>query len=135
MGMLIEANEAVVVVGEENARSRRMEGELRTVIDNGALAATQMLLPDTVESRLDTTKLPIFHMDLTVQMLLDGKPLFMSIGHDTDSPAAKLLMTPMRDASLAGPPLREAHRAFGKYLVMEFLRETVGLEDYLIPHV
>lgn len=49
--------------------------------------------------------------------------------------AAKLLMTPTRDATVSGPLLREAHRRVGFYLATEFLGAVIGLEEYMIPHV
>lgn len=44
-------------------------------------------------------------------------------------------MTPMRNAMVAGPALREVHRRAGWYLATEFLAEVIGVEEYPIPHV
>jgi len=44
-------------------------------------------------------------------------------------------MTPMRDATFAGPVLREVHRRVGWYLATEFLADVIGVEEYLVPHV
>ena len=44
-------------------------------------------------------------------------------------------MTPMRDATNAGPILREAHRRVGWYLATEFLGDIISIEEYPIPHV
>ena len=44
-------------------------------------------------------------------------------------------MTSMRDATVAGPMLREAHRRAGWYLAIEFLADVIGFEEFLIPHV
>jgi uracil phosphoribosyltransferase len=44
-------------------------------------------------------------------------------------------MTPMRDATVAGPRLREAHWFVGWYLATELLSEVLGVEEYPIPHV
>jgi hypothetical protein len=55
--------------------------------------------------------------------------------HATDKNVAKLLMTSMRDASLSGPALREAHHRVGWYLATHFLTEVLGVEDYSIFHV
>ena len=41
----------------------------------------------------------------------------------------------MRDARVAGPALREAHRRTGWYLANEFLTDLIGFEEFLIPHV
>ncbi|GAB0138501.1 hypothetical protein EsDP_00006736 [Epichloe bromicola] len=53
----------------------------------------------------------------------------------TDKSAAKLLMSPMRDAANAGPTLRKAHGNVGLYLAWEFLPEIVGVEEYPTQHV
>ena len=49
--------------------------------------------------------------------------------------ATKLLITPMRDATVAGPMLRKAHRRAGWYLANEILTNVIGFEKFLIPHV
>lgn len=46
-----------------------------------------------------------------------------------------MLITPMRDATVAGPMLRKAHRRARWYLANEFLTNVVGFEKFLIPHV
>ena len=53
----------------------------------------------------------------------------------TDTNAVKLLATPMRDAAIAGPDLREAHRCVGRYLAIQFVTDVVGLEQTPIRHV
>ncbi|KAL8365380.1 hypothetical protein RB595_004265 [Gaeumannomyces hyphopodioides] len=56
--------------------------------------------------------------------------------HDsTASAAAKLLSTPMRDASKSGRELQRAHRAAGRYLAVQVLPEVLGLERFATPHV
>ncbi len=49
--------------------------------------------------------------------------------HATDRKAAKLLMTPMRNAMNVGPVLREAHGHVGWYLATEFLGDVIGIEE------
>ena len=44
-------------------------------------------------------------------------------------------MTPMRNATNAGPVLREAHGHVGWYLATEFLGGVIGIEEYPIAHV
>lgn len=44
-------------------------------------------------------------------------------------------MTPTRDAKIAGPVLREAHRRVGWYLATEFLVDLIGIEEYPTAHV
>jgi uracil phosphoribosyltransferase/phosphoserine phosphatase len=138
LGMLGEAHEAVVVVGEEHTRSKRMEKDLLHAIDNDGLRASQVLLPPHASPRLDTTKLPQVRFtdkEFMESILRRCKPTSIRIVHATDRSAAKLLMTPMRDAMVAGPALRKAHGEVGSYLAIEFLTSMIGLEEYSIPHV
>ncbi|KAF3931412.1 hypothetical protein ABW19_dt0201880 [Dactylella cylindrospora] len=136
--MLREADEAIVIVGDEKTRSKAMDEALLDAIGNGHLSARQALLPSNVSPRLDTTKLPL--LQLTDPEFIDSATRRRSrdplqILHATEKTAAKLLMTPMRDARVAGPALREAHRRVGWYLATEFLTDIIGLEEYEIPHV
>jgi uracil phosphoribosyltransferase len=48
--------------------------------------------------------------------------------------AARLLMTPMRDAMIQGPALREAHRRTGWYLAMHMADEYLDVEEFAIQH-
>ena len=41
----------------------------------------------------------------------------------------------MRDAAVAGPDLKEAHRHIGWYLANKFLADIVDLEQYLIRYI
>ena len=136
--MLHKADQAIVVVGEEQTRSKTMETALLNAIDNNGLRARQALLPSNASPRLDTAKLPL--VQLTDPEFVDSiirrrsrRPL--QLFHATDKKAAKLLMTPTRDATIAGPVLREAHRRIGWYLATKFLPEILGVEEYSIPHV
>jgi uracil phosphoribosyltransferase len=133
--MLAKADQAIVVVCEETKRSESMEGKLQKLIDDGGLVARQVLLPVTVLPRLDTERLPL--VKLTDAKFIDSimSSHRVRILHATDKHAAKLLMAPMRDTSLAGPALREAHRRTDFYLATEFLSDILGLEEYMIPHV
>ncbi|MCJ1360183.1 MAG: hypothetical protein MMC33_010186 [Icmadophila ericetorum] len=139
--MLSSADQAVVVVGKEKIRSKTMDAALMTAIENDGLCAHQVLLPSSSKLRLDTTRLPL--VQLTEHELLGSilqrRPHRGHCGirvlHSTDMNAAKLLMTPMRDANVAGPVLREAHRRVGWYLATEFLADVIGIEEYRIAHV
>ncbi|KAK7964148.1 hypothetical protein PG988_011122 [Apiospora saccharicola] len=53
----------------------------------------------------------------------------------TDTAAARLLMTPTRNANSSGPALRKAHEDIGRYLATTILSEKLGLDEYPIPHV
>ncbi|KAH8430781.1 uncharacterized protein LDX57_008444 [Aspergillus melleus] len=134
--MLKKADRAMVVVGDESTRSRSMEDELGTAIRDDYLSPHQVLIPSSVSPRLDTTILPV--LDLMEPKFIDSLLSHrhgLNVLHASEKAVSKLLQTPMRDASLAGPPLQEAHRRCGRYLAVEYLGELIGLETYDIPHV
>jgi uracil phosphoribosyltransferase len=137
--MLSKADQAIVVVGEERTRSKTMDAALMNAIDNDGLRARQAVLPSNASPRLDTTRLPL--IQLTEHEFVDSvlcrrsRNAGIRVLHATDRNAAKLLMTPMRDAKVAGPVLREAHRRVGWYLATEFLADVIGIEEYPITHV
>jgi uracil phosphoribosyltransferase/adenylate kinase/phosphoserine phosphatase len=137
--MLSNADQAIVVVIEEHARSKTMDAALIQAVDNGGLSARQVLLPSSASPRLDITKLPV--VQVTNQEFINSILLPRSnhqspqVHHATDRKATKLLMTPMRDAAISGPALQNAHRRVGWYLATEFLTEMLGVEPYAIPHV
>ena len=138
LDMLRMANQAIVVVGKEAARSRSMDEPLLSAIDNEGLRARQVLLPSSVSPRLDTFKLPIVQLtdgEIVNSILNSRSRRTLQVLHATHKPAAKLLTTPTRDANIAGPALQQAHRRVGWYLATEFLTDVIGLEDYPIPHV
>ncbi|KAI9677176.1 MAG: hypothetical protein M1829_002750 [Trizodia sp. TS-e1964] len=136
--MLMKADQAVVVVGEEQTRSKTMDAALARAIDNG-LQARQVLLPSSAFPRLDATKLPL--IQLTEHEFIDSILCRQSqnpgiqVLHATEKNAAKLFMTPMRDESISGPLLRKYHRSVGYYLANEYLSEVIGIEEYPIRHV
>ncbi len=55
--------------------------------------------------------------------------------HATHQPGARVLASRTRDATVAGPQLREAHREIGRYLATEFVTRIIGLDAYAVPHV
>ena len=139
LGMLHKANQAVIVVGEEHTRSATMDGALTEAMDSHGLRAKQVLLPGNASPRLDTTKLPLIKLTepkfvkslLRGQTSNDGLQVLLA----TQKNAAKLLATPMRDAAVAGPNLRKAHRRVGHYLAIEYLADVIGIEPCPIQHV
>ncbi|GAB7348943.1 hypothetical protein MBLNU459_g7629t2 [Dothideomycetes sp. NU459] len=137
--MLSKADEAIVVVGEEHTRSRTMDKALLNAIGVDGLRARQVVMPDSASPRLDLSMLP--QISLTDREFVGSvlcrrrKHAVLQILHATGKEAAKLLMTPMRDAAFAGPALREAHRRVGWYLGTEFLSHVVGVEETPILHV
>lgn len=137
--MLSRADQAIVVVGEEQARSKTMDAALTIAIDNEGFRARQTTLPSSSTPRLNTTKLPL--VQITEQGFLDsvfcrrGRPAPLQVLHATKKSAAKLLMTSMRDSRLTGPALRVAHHRAGFYLAIEFLSDAIGTEEHPILHV
>lgn len=131
LSMLRRADRAIVVVGELADRSKTMDQGLRKAIDDDGLEACQLLLPTTAPLRLDSTKLPVIQVE-EITSLLSGR---LEVFHATDKKAAKLLMTPTRDATVAGKELRAAHHRMGWYLATELVADVVGLEEYSIQHV
>ena len=137
--MLRKADRAIVVVGELQSRSKTMDNALRVAIDSGGLRANQVVLPGNVTPRIDSSKLPLIKLTdpAFVNSLLGGQNphVGLHVICSTDKTAAKLLATPMRDANVAGPELREAHRRVGHYLAIEYLADVIGIEQYPIRHV
>ncbi|MCJ1242507.1 hypothetical protein MMC14_010515 [Varicellaria rhodocarpa] len=138
--MLSKADQAIVVVGEEQTRSKAMDVALINTIGNDGLRRVrQVVLPSNASPRLDTIKLPL--IQLTEHDFVDpvlcrrSRHAGTQILHTTDRNAAKLPMTPMRDVKVAGHVLREDHHCVGQYLATEFLADVVGIEEYPITHV
>lgn len=137
--MLSKADQAIVVVGDEKTRSKTMEMNLFNLIRDGSLRARQVVLPSDSLPRLNTDALPL--VSLTDQGFVDSilrhhsRQGGVQIHHATDRNGTKLLMTPMRNADIGGPALRESHRRVGQYLATEFLPSVIGIEEFPIPHV
>lgn len=133
--MLKTADRAIVVVGDEGSRSLSMDEALKQAIFSSGLKAQQVLLPGGVVPRLDVQRLPVVHINdpIFVEEIMRRSTSTFHVATDMNS--AKLLMAPMRDASVAGPSLREAHRRAGWYLAVQFVTEVIGMEEYSISHV
>ncbi|KAL8967205.1 MAG: hypothetical protein Q9183_003027, partial [Haloplaca sp. 2 TL-2023] len=137
--MLSAADEAIVVVGDEETRSKAMDAALTVALDKGKLQnARQTLLPFTAPPRLDTTKLPVvklsdpgFVKSLLGRAYLRGGPYWKEA---VGTSVVQLLSTPMRDAAVAGPALRRAHHRVGQHLAGDVAR-VVGLQSCRIEHV
>ncbi|KAK8063505.1 hypothetical protein PG996_008157 [Apiospora saccharicola] len=138
--MFQQADQAVVVVGEPNLRSKSMEEALKTSIDNDGLRARQLLSPSHVAPIVGIDQVPV--MTLRDSDILDSLTLTtpfprsgLEVLDATDTAAARLLMTPTRNANISGPALRKAHEDIGRYLATTILSEKLGLDEYPIPHV
>ncbi|KAL5903123.1 hypothetical protein ACKVV7_011430 [Pyricularia oryzae] len=133
--MMAMAERAFVVVGDEEVRSTTMDSELEQAISSRVFRKSkdkqfntciaQVLVPSTVRSR---PNLPI--AELQYPVATSEVPVYIA-----DSTPAKLLASPMRDASIVGPALQEAHVQVGKYLATDLITKVLDLEDYTIPHV
>ncbi|ORX95600.1 uracil phosphoribosyltransferase-domain-containing protein [Clohesyomyces aquaticus] len=138
MDMLRAADHAIVVVGDELARSKTMEAVLSEAIDQDGFRASQVTLPGSVSPRLSTVKLPPINITGIefIKTILKRRDRFPGLSVLlAPERSAKLLATSMRDAAVAGPALRKAHRQVGWYLACEFLTRIIGLEDCQISHV
>ncbi|KAH7120460.1 uracil phosphoribosyltransferase-domain-containing protein [Dactylonectria macrodidyma] len=133
--MLKVADHAIVVVGNKQARSSSMDEALSNAIRHDNFRPRQVLIPSQSPPRLDEDKLPMVHLHDEDFMRSIMRRRSIEILHATDKDAAKLLTSPTRDASVAGPALREAHSHVGRYLAVEFVSRLIGLEEYAIPHV
>ncbi|KAL5042409.1 hypothetical protein BDW71DRAFT_200619 [Aspergillus fruticulosus] len=116
---------AIVMVGEQQNRSKSMDQELLTAMVSNRLQACQALLPNNLSPpQLDVATLPV--VNLTGTAFLDSifqlrkRPGGMRLYDAMDTNAAKLLSTPMRDDTNRGPPL---------YLV-----ELIGTEKLTMRH-
>ncbi|KAF1994876.1 hypothetical protein P154DRAFT_501204 [Amniculicola lignicola CBS 123094] len=141
LDMFKKADQAVVVVGEREARSKTMDAELRDAIDFLGLRARQVLVPDgkNHHPRLSEypSKLPVIKIDEHLYDAILGRKLFdgRKVIHATNQNQAMVLMTSMRDANISGPALRDVHRRVGWYLAHEFVSNIIGIEEYEIAHV
>lgn len=139
LDMLRKADHAIIVVGEEETRSKGMDAALTDAIDDHGLHARQAVLPSNATPRLNDIKLPLIELGDPnfVDALMDGQHTRggLRVVCATDRSASKLLATRMRDAAVAGPSLRKVHHRVGWYLANEFVADVVGLEQCPIQHV
>ncbi|KAI8287232.1 Uracil phosphoribosyltransferase [Colletotrichum sp. SAR11_240] len=134
--MLKATDEAIVVVGDERLRSKSMDEALLKVIAEDGFRAKQMLMPRTSGMRLSSSLLPVLQLDsqqLVAKFTKTSR--YLRVFHAAKKVSASLLMTPTRDAYVAGPSLCAAHHKVGRYLPIEFLADTFGAEEYPIAHV
>ncbi|EEU34817.1 uncharacterized protein NECHADRAFT_98111 [Fusarium vanettenii 77-13-4] len=111
--MLKGADQAIVVVGDKRTRSSSMDEALYKAIHVENFRARQVLLPSQSPPRLNEEKLPLVRLDdekFVESIVCHRRPV--KILHATDKAAAKLLTSPTRDASVAGPALRDAHARY-----------------------
>lgn len=133
--MLQRADQSIVVVGNANTRSSSMDVSFSEAIHKSGLEARQVLLPSNSPPRLDSKLLPLISLeDKELLHSIFSRRTFQLL-QATGKTSAKLLMAPMRDATISGPHLRDAHTNVGRYLATEYVSQLIGLEEYDIPHV
>lgn len=135
--MLVAADQALIVTGGIETRSKTMEQALLNAIRDG-LRPRQILLPAGSRPILAEGLVPVVAMDAAfTTSILARRSSTSKPGrvHATDSTATKLLMTPMRDAGVTGPRLREAHRRAGWWIATQHVSEMIGCEETENRHV
>ena len=139
LDMLLQADHSIVAVGEEKHRSKSMDDALRKAIDDKGLQAKQTVLCRGASHRLTPEQLPIIDIndENFIKSIIQShhEPQDLPIIDATEKPITQLLKTAMRNASVAGPALREVHRRVGWYLASEYLTGVIGLEEVPIEHV
>lgn len=136
IGMLEEADEAIVIVGEDT-RSERVGRILANSFEKGDPQIRQTVLAKNHDA-FDTNGSTF--VDLAGNEFINSvlrrrqKKGGLSVTLATKN-AAKLLATRMRDAQFEGPALRKAHHRAGRYLAVEFLTRIIGVEEHKITHV
>ena len=136
LGMLKAANQAIVVTGDKTMRSVSMDEALTGSIEKDGFRPRQAVLPSNATARLDASRLPLVH--LTDQFFFESvfvRRQTLHILHATDRFAAKLLMTPMRNAEVSGPALGRKHFRVGWYLATELCSQILGVEACPMTHV
>ena len=134
-----EADEAIVVTGDQITRSKSMDEMLESLIGRKGFQPSQVTLPHQAPPRSIAKPLPV--TDLANPKMIQSifvrhnRHRCLDLSHGTEKAAAKILMTPMCDSNISGPRLREAHEKFGRYLAVEYVAATIGLELCSIHHV
>ncbi|KAJ5471916.1 hypothetical protein N7539_008485 [Penicillium diatomitis] len=128
--MMQEADEVIVVTGEQSTRSESMDKKL---IGVDGFWPRRIALPHLAPPRV------LAHLTGTsvIQSIFTrhNRLRRIDISHATEKATAKLLMTLMRDSAISGRRLRDAHEEVGRYLAVEYLTAVVGLESYPLQHV
>lgn len=96
-------------------------------------------MPSMVLPRLDSEELPVTQLSdpASIDSLLRRRLEHVRLGvcSATENSTAKLPATNTRDAAVAGPALRKAHRKAGAYLALECLSDIFSLDDKPISHM
>lgn len=132
--MMKKADQAVVVVGPEEGRSKKIEPLLQDAIDKEGLRARQALLPEGSTPRLDTSELPTVKLDDAFFTALT-RDHSLKIYDVTNKPATKLLTSSTRNSAVKGLDLQRAHENAGWYLATEYISLALGVKTFDIISV
>lgn len=117
LNMLRKTNWIIIVINEEQVRSKIINAVLTNAIDYNDLRARQTVFPSNASPRLNIIKLSIIKLtepEFVKSFLCDRCTNDdLQIFYVTDKNATKLLATSMRDATVADPDLRKAHYRVG----------------------
>lgn len=120
-----------------------MDQELQLATGKDGFQPHQTLLPPTAPPRLNSKMLPLIQITGRdfLKPLLSVPPSFTQSKNSNyliaQENVSRALMTPMRDQSIAGLALRDAHQKMGWYLAVEMLTCTsiIGLKKFSIQHL
>ncbi|KAF2107057.1 uracil phosphoribosyltransferase-domain-containing protein [Lophiotrema nucula] len=133
--MLKTADEAIIVTGDVNNRSRSMDHCLLEAFENGELLeARQTILPIGAAARLPGRLKEAKIDDEFLSNIIRHRGINIVIAPQ-DSHAVQLLQTPTRNGQLNGAALRDAHYQVGRYLATEIVTKVIGLEEFNMKHV
>ncbi|KAF1985145.1 hypothetical protein K402DRAFT_380073 [Aulographum hederae CBS 113979] len=134
--MLKAVNEAIVLVTDGKVRSQSMDEPLAEAIEEG-LFAHQAVIPTSAVPRLEMATLPL--VDLESSDLHDAiicrrnGPSGSRVIERSSSPAGKLLVSRIRERSIARSESDDVYRRVGWYLAADALPNHISLETYLLP--
>ena len=124
----------------KSRKNKSMNAILTTAIEQNDLQTHQVLLSSNALSRLNVIRLFVIRLiePAFVKSLLDDNfqiKLEVICASNKNPNAVKLRATPMRDAFITDPDLKEAHRRVEYFLTVEFVTEIMKLEQTLVQHV
>lgn len=107
-------------LGGENDRSWSGEDNIRIAMESGGLQALQLLISASVRPRLSTLALPVVQLNETkLEHILQPRRDKLQMLHATAAAPATLIITPTRDATVAGRALWKAYENVGYRLNMD----------------
>ncbi|KAF2150332.1 uracil phosphoribosyltransferase [Myriangium duriaei CBS 260.36] len=141
LGMLKGAHRAIIVAGDSDRskcktdQSKYMDALLRTDMQvYPDYKPQQALLPKGTKPRLDVEALPL--VDVGSRKFIDSvvSHRCLQVVHATNKPAAKLLMTAVRDTNTTSRSVTDLYGDIGTYLARDYLSDIIGIELYSFQH-